>query len=188
LAVLLVTGVTLRPLMAPTVSHASKVFTRCSPACARADFSGQWQMDLAGSDAIGPVLRELGINRVLAALVGRLSVRQEISQDDTCVSVSVRTAVSESAIDLQFDGSLTQTPGLSGGMSATVSRWLDEERLETRQRLDDAMVQPDDDCFLTVRSLRTDNVLQEEVAVLRNGKPVPGASATRVLRRVMAGA
>ena len=166
----------------------ASLVTRTSLLCARVDFSGKWEMDLSASDALGPVLKELGMNRIVAALIARVGVEQEISQHDSSVSVRVRTAVSQSEINLQFDGSVTQTPSMNGGDSATVSRWLDDNRLETRQRLDDCVRFPADemvDCFVTVRSLGAGgNTLQEEVIVMRQGEPVPGACARRILRRV----
>ena len=151
---------------------------------AKADFSGEWEMDLSASEALGPTLRALGINRVLAAVIARLGVRQSITQDNESLSIVVKTTISESEIALLFGGTTTQTPGLSGGMTDTVSRWLDEQRLETRQALEEGSP-PKDDAFVTVRSLlEGGSVLQEDCVVLRQGMAVDGASVKRLLRRV----
>ena len=166
---------------APTLRVQSAV--RC-----RANFGGEWEMDLDASDQLGPTLRALGVNRVLAAVITRLGVRQSISQTDEELRIQVKTRVSESEIQLRFDGATTRTPGISGGTTDTTSRWLDDERLETRQALDDpATLAPADESasvFVTVRSLLEDGrVLQEACSVVRQGELVPGASAARLLRR-----
>ena len=114
-------------------------------------------MDLGASDALGPVLREMELNRVLAALVSRLSVSQTIRQDADKVCVTVKTRLSTDEIELRLDGTLTKLPGLSGGLVDAASCWLDDARLETRQHLiADASGRPDApdaDAFITVRSL-----------------------------------
>merc|ERR1711920_862545 len=84
LLLLQVDALSLRPSLRPAMlsrhdAASSDVYRTCM--CARTDFSGQWEMDLSQSDPLGPVLRELGINRVVAALIARLSVTQVISQD-----------------------------------------------------------------------------------------------------------
>ena len=146
-------------------------------------------MDLGASDALGPVLREMQLNRVLAALVSRLSVSQTIRQDADKVCVTVKTRLSTDEIELRLDGALTKLPGLSGGLVDAASRWLDDARLETRQHLiADASGRPDApdaDAFVTVRSLHDGgDTLWEEVCVCRRGAAVPGAAARRVLRKV----
>merc|ERR1711879_977370 len=180
------TALTLPAQVAATSGCAPQYRTRRTrEVTAKVDFTGEWEMDLSASDPLGPTLRELGVNRVLAAVVARLSVSQSITQDDDSLCVTVKTRVSESEIKLRFDGSLTSTPGISGGMVDTVSRWLDEGRLETRQALDDAA--PDDatgNAFVTVRSLvEGGTVLQEACSVVKEGKPIAGAFAKRLLRR-----
>ena len=156
----------------------------------RADFSGEWKMDLATSEALGPVLRELGLNRVLASVVAKLGVSQTISQDRDKLTIQVKTRVSKETLTLPFDGSSVLSTAVSGGKTATVTRWLDDQRLETRQSLtaDDAALPPDDaaaDCFVTVRYLRGDDgALVEANSVVRGGVAVEKASALRVLRRV----
>ena len=167
---------------------ASPTPRRSAVIAAKADFSGEWEMDLGASDALGPTLRTLGINRVLAALIARLSVKQSITQDDDALRIMVKTSISESEIALRFDGTTTRTPGIGGGMTATVSRWLDDEQLETRQALSEDDGPPDEatgDAFVTVRSLlEGGSMLQEDVTVVRQGRAVPGASAKRRLRRL----
>ena len=145
---------------APAARHAPRAATlhsRAAVSASAADFAGSWQMDLGASDALGPVLREMQLNRVLAALVSRLSVSQTIRQDTDKVRVTVKTRLSTDEIELRLDGTLTKLPGLSGGLVDAASRWLDDARLETRQHLiADASGRPDApgaDAFVTVRSL-----------------------------------
>ena len=145
---------------APAARHAPRAATlhsRAAVSASAADFAGSWQMDLGASDALGPVLREMQLNRVLAALVSRLSVSQTIRQDADKVCVTVKTRLSTDEIELRLDGALTKLPGLSGGLVDAASRWLDDARLETRQHLiADASGRPDApdaDAFVTVRSL-----------------------------------
>ena len=145
-------------------------------------------MDLAASDYLGPTLSAVGLNRVLAALVTRLSVHQSISQDDASVQIAVRTRLSDEVLALALDGAVTRVPGIAGGRTEAVTRWLDDARLETRQSLaEDASLRPDDasaDVFVTVRSLQDGGAsLHEECSVLRRGVPVAGAEARRILRR-----
>ena len=176
------------PAMPPATSC-----RRAGAAPVMVDFTGQWQMDLAASDALGPLLRELGLNRVVAALVGRLSVQQSITQDSDGVTVRVKTAVSEDTLDLRFDGSVVAARGISGGAASCASRWLDEActRLETRQTLDGADLSGGDvvaalqrDAFVTVRSLRDGGAqLVEECSLVRDGISLPQPRAQRVLRR-----
>ena len=74
-------------------------------------------------------------------------------------------------------------PGITGGETAHVSKWLDDDRLETRQALD--ADSSDADCFVTVRSLRDGGgTLVEAVSVVRGGQLVEGTSAERLLRRL----
>ena len=145
-------------------------------------------MDLKASDHLGPLLRELGLNRVLAAVITRLSVQQTITQGADAVSIEVTTRVSNEAFQLKFDGTVTQIPGITGGRTAAVSRWRDDARLETRQLLDEkAGGRPDDpqaDVFVTLRTLQDGgNTLVEECYVVRGGLPIPGTAAKRFLRR-----
>ena len=156
---------------------------RHPPLRCAADFSGEWEMDLGASDPLGPVLRELGLPRVLAAVVARLAVRQTISQDAERVVISVKTVLSTDELELRLDGAPAPLPALSGARVDAVSAWADEgaTRLETRQKLEPAGDPAD--AFVTVRSLRPDGALCEEVSVVRAGVAVAGASARRILRR-----
>lgn len=149
------------------------------------DFSGEWQMDLASSEKLGPVLRELGVPRVLAAVVTRLGVRQDIAQSDTAVTITCTTALSTDTLELQVDGSASTLPGIVGGATAAVTRWRDESRLETRQCLtaDESAAALDTDYFVTTRFLE-DGMLIEDCAIVRAGRAVQGATAQRRLRRV----
>ena len=157
--------------------------------CKLANFAGEWEMDLKASSALGPALRELGLNRFAAALITRLGVSQTVTQDGAAVTVFVKTSVSSSTLVLTLDGSSTMAPGVTGGESACVSRWLDDERLETRQSVagEGETLPPsaaDADVFVTIRSLREGgNVLVEDVSVVRGGKTVDGTRAERLLRR-----
>ena len=140
---------------APVARHPrATLHPRAAVSASAADFSGAWQMDLGASDALGPVLREMQLNRVLAALVSRLSVSQTIRQDADKVCVTVKTRLSTDELELRLDGALTKLPGLSGGLVDAASRWLDDARLETRQHLiADAPGRPDApdaDAFVTV--------------------------------------
>ena len=172
----------------PPSAHLRAAAARCC-ADARPDFSGQYSMDLKASDPLGPVLRELGLNKVVAALIARVGVEQTISQNAQKLLVEVKTAISTSSLRLTFDGEVTMAPGITGGETACTSRWLDASRLETRQSLSASdNLPPSDpaaDVFITVRSLGEGGaVLVEDVAVVRGGQPVEGATAKRILRRV----
>jgi hypothetical protein len=151
-----------------------------------ADFSGSWQMDLKASDRLGPLLKDLGVPGVLAAVISRLAVKQEIEQDQECVAVTVSTAVSTDLLPLRLDGSEVMLKGISGGSTLAVTRWLDtaETRLETRQcvRASDQPNDPGADVFVTVRSLQ-EGALVEESSVFRAGTAEPSATARRILRR-----
>lgn len=156
---------------------------------------GEWEMDLSSSDALGPMLRELGLNRVLAAVVARLAVKQSITMDAAALTVVVKTSVSEETLVLPFDGSSSTVPGITGGRAACVSRWLDDAQtqLETRQSL--TVVESDsaapaaaaslnDEAFVTVRSLRDGGAsLVESCSLVRGGVVLPQPRAERVLRR-----
>ena len=151
-----------------------------------ADFSGSWEMDLRASDSLGPVLRELKLNSVVAAIVTRLPVRESITQQGDAVTVHVKTRISESVLEL-LPGTVIAMPGISGGTTNAISTWLDSSRLQTVQALEDSpSVRPDEpsaDTFVTVRSLADGGAsLFEDVTVRRGGKPVQ--SARRILRRV----
>ena len=91
-------------------------------------------MDLAASDALGPLLRDLGVNRILAALISRVSVEQTITQDETAVQIAVKTKLSTDALELRFDGTPTLLSALTGGKTPAVSRGSGHS-LETRQSL-----------------------------------------------------
>ena len=177
-------------VLPPSVTHWAAA-PRTDSSAAPATFEGQWQMDLKASDRLGPLLRELGLNRVLAAVITRLPVRQSIAQDADAVSIRVQTRVSDEAFQLRLDGAVSPIPGVTGGRTAAVSRWLDGARLETRQLLDDrAAGRPDDpdaDVFVTVRSLQDGgDTLLEDCSVVRGGGVVPAAVAKRYLRRCSA--
>ena len=153
-------------------------------ASASTDFSGEWRMDLSASDALGPLLRELGLNRILAALITRLSVEQSITQTDHAVNIAVKTSLSTDTLELRLDGTPTLISGLTGGKTPAVSRWLDASRLETRQSLSDAPPDATADCFITVRSLGDGGtLLYEDCAVERGGAAVEGCRTRRILRR-----
>ena len=155
-----------------------------APPVATADFSGEWQMDLDKSEPLGPVLRSLGLNRVLAALVSRVSVSQSITQDNAFVRVAVSTKLSTSQLNLRLDGAMTPLPGLTGDDCDATSGWSDDgQKLETRQKLTPTSAADlSDEAFVTVRSLQSNGgELWEEVTVVRGGSPT--ASARRVLRR-----
>ena len=171
----------------PDVYVRGGVPVMCATEGGRADFSGRWEMDLVASDKLGAILRELGLNPVLASVVTRLPVKETISQQGDAVVVRVTTRISESVLELR-PGELTYMPGIAGGTAAAISTWLDEARLKTVQALDGTCCQPDEpsaDTFVTVRSLRDGrSSLVEECSVLRGGVLVPGCSARRILRRV----
>ena len=151
---------------------------------ASTDFSGEWRMDLSASDALGPLLRELGLNRILAALITRLSVEQSITQSEHAVNIAVKTSLSTDTLELRLDGTPTLISGLTGGKTPAVSRWLDASRLETRQSLSDAPPAATADCFITVRSLGDGGtLLYEDCAVERGGAAVEGCRTRRILRR-----
>lgn len=150
-------------------------------------------MDLGASDALGPLLRVVGLNKVLAAVVARLSVRQSITCDDRALSVVVSTRLSEDTLKLAFDGSVTIVPGITGGRAAATSRWLDDDRLETRQSLKTAendvaaaecATKLNEEAFVTVRSLRDGGrTLVETCSVVQGGVALKQPRVERVLRR-----
>ena len=156
---------------------------------------GEWEMDLPSSDALGPVLRELGLNRVLAAVVARLAVKQSITMDADALTVVVKTSLSEETLVLPFDGACVTVPGITGGRAACVSSWLDDAKtqLETRQSLvivesdsaaSAAAASLDEEAFVTVRSLRDGgDSLVEACSLVRGGVMLPQPRAERVLRR-----
>lgn len=160
--------------------------------------AGEWEMDLAASDALGPLLREIGLNRVLSSLVARLGVKQTISASKDELVINVKTAVSEECLRLPFDGRLVSAPGITGGRSASSSCWLDagQTRLETRQSIITAQTDDEaialgagnslnDEAFVTVRSLRDgSDVLVESCSIVRAGVTLPQPCADRILRRV----
>ena len=80
-----------------------------------ADFSGEWCMDLKASDSLGPLLRELGMSRMLAAVVTRLAVTQRIVQTGSTVTIEVKTPLSTETLELNLDGSEALLPGVTGG-------------------------------------------------------------------------
>ena len=187
LLLLLLDGATsfhLASTLSPRAHGASPraVVPKCSDA--RADFSGEWEMDLGSSDSLGPVLRALGLNRVLAAVVARVGVSQSITQSANELTVVVTTKLSTSTLRMPYDGSSVLAPGVTGGETPCVSRWLDDSQFETRQSLD-ASSPSSGSAFVTVRSLRDGgNVLVEAVSVLDDfGQLVDGTSAERLLRR-----
>lgn len=153
------------------------------------DFSGSWRMDLKASDSLGPMLRELGVPRILAAVLTRLAVSQEIRQDATQVEILVKTPLSTDTLLLHLNGTEGLLPGITGGRTVASSKWLNDGRLETRQcvdegaRLDDAGAK----LFVTTRSLQDGGKsLLEDCSVVQGGVVVEGAIAKRILRRVRA--
>ena len=197
-ALLLASAVLLPSAAGLRMYHNGAVFrvppsaTQSTGVIMRVDFSGSWEMDLKASDKLGPVLRELGVPRVLAAVITRLPVQEEISQADDCVQIQISSSVTNTVLQLRFDGSIGLLPGVAGGSTAATTCWLDEDEslLETRQCLSpDAQRPPNDplcDAFITTRSLLDDGALLEDCLVIRDGRPVPGATARRILRRVTA--
>eukprot|EP00316_Scyphosphaera_apsteinii_P013496 CAMPEP_0119329508 /NCGR_PEP_ID=MMETSP1333-20130426/76035_1 /TAXON_ID=418940 /ORGANISM="Scyphosphaera apsteinii, Strain RCC1455" /LENGTH=205 /DNA_ID=CAMNT_0007338651 /DNA_START=80 /DNA_END=697 /DNA_ORIENTATION=- len=155
-----------------------------------ADFRGEWSMDLAASDSLGPLLRELGLNFILRAIVERLQVEQSVEQDESAVWITVRTALSNEKLELRFNSTITHLPGLTGGRTDAITTWLDDERLETRQLLkpqarSDGAPDFTSDVFITVRSVQDEGQsLWEDVSVVRGGASLPVAKARRILRRV----
>jgi hypothetical protein len=155
-----------------------------------ADFSGEWRMDLEASDDLGAVLRELGVNALLAAVIKRLAVTQSIKQDDHEIAIQVKTMLGTDALQLQLDGSEGLLPGIKGGKTKAASAWVDEQqsRLETRQCVDPqapGLDDPEATLFITTRSLLDDGAsLMEHCAVVKSGVPVETAVARRILRRV----
>ena len=156
-----------------------------------ADFSGEWCMDLKASDSLGPVLRELGTPRMLAAIVTRLAVTQRIVQTGSTVTIEVKTPLSAETLGLNLDGSEALLPGVTGGHTRASTRWLDQERLETRQCVDQSgrLDDPDARLFVTTRSLFDAGAgLLEDCAVVArsSGEDMkPRATAKRILRRVV---
>ncbi len=175
----------------PTVAAACapRAYRSAPVLAAMVDFSGEWRMDLKASDSLGPVLRELGVPRVLAAVVTRLAVTQNILQTESAVTIEVKTALSAETLELKLDGSEVLLPGVTGGRTRASSRWVDDERLETRQCVDERGRLDDPEganLFVTTRSLFDGGAsLLEDCAVVRSsGEGVPKATAKRILRRV----
>jgi hypothetical protein len=142
-----------------------------------ADFSGEWCMDLKASDSLGPLLRELGVSRMLAAVVTRLAVTQRIVQTGSTVTIEVKTPLSAETLELNLDGSEALLPGVTGGRTRASTRWLDRERLETRQCVDQSgrLDDPDARLFVTTRSLFDAGAgLLEDCAELRRGHEAQG--------------
>ena len=166
------------------LSLTQRPFTTRASVTMRADFSGQWAMDLAASEPLGPVLRAIGLGRVAAALISRLGVRQVITQDSSECVITVQTALSSEDLQLRFDGSAVPLQGVKGGKTLTCSRWLDDERLETRQLLKrDSTLSPSDpdaETFITVRFLADGGQSLVESVSLSNAE----ARSNRILRRV----
>ena len=143
-------------------------------------------MDLKASDTLAPVLRELGVPRLLAAVVTRLAVTQSIRHNDEQVEIIVRTPLSIDTMLLSLDGSAGLLPGITGGSTLGASTWLDNERLETRQCVDEGARLDDAHCklFVTTRSLLDGGTcLLEYCSVVKDGVVVEGATARRILRR-----
>ena len=148
---------------------------------APANFSGEWAMDLAASDSLAPLLKEMEMNFMLAAVIERLAVSQTITQDNAALNILVKTPLSSDEVCLPLDGSPSTITSLSGGKTRAVSRWTgaDKQQLETRQTL-----APGEE-FVTVRSLQQQGMqLWEEVWIERDGVLVGGTKARRTLCRV----
>ena len=157
------------------------------------EISGEWEMDLSASDNISPLLRELGLNAILSAVVARLSVRQSISVSTDAINIHVKTRVSKDTLVLPLDGTPVAVPGLSGGQAAAVSGWLDDECTQfcTRQSL--CQVQDSNvaaaaadlakEAFVTLRFLRGATLIESNT-IVRGGVELAEPRAERVLRRV----
>ena len=100
------------------------------------DFSGKWKMDLDSSDKLTPLLKELGVPRILAPIMERLGVRQEIDGKDLHFRVITRLKTDD--FRLSVDTS-TECPSPTGGLTKATSRWVEvtnEEKNESNQFID----------------------------------------------------
>merc|ERR550525_288759 len=127
------------------------------------------------------------MNFLVAKLIDRLGVRQEITQTPEQLEVRVETILGSEAFCLPFDGSETKVPGAAGGRDVQTSGGRASTReglpvLQTVQAVQGSLGSREALLFETVRSLADGGAtLREDVRVLRAGVPV--ACASRVLRR-----
>jgi len=107
------------------------------------------------------------------------------------VTIEVKTPLSTETLELNLDGSEALLPGVTGGRTRASTRWLDRERLETRQCVDQSgrLDDPDARLFVTTRSLfdAGAGLLEDCAVVARSSGEVmkPRATAKRILRRVV---
>ncbi|CAE8584520.1 unnamed protein product [Polarella glacialis] len=144
-------------------------------------------MDLGASSSLKEVLGAVGLNFLVAQLVDRLAVKQEIEQSALGLDVTVKTLMGTNTFVLPFDGSVTEVPGAAGGKNLQSSRWEPSSqgrppRLVTRQAVTGTLNSDDAVIFETMRSLDGADTLYEHVRVLKSGSPV--AQGRRVLRRL----
>ncbi|GMH70953.1 hypothetical protein TrRE_jg6475 [Triparma retinervis] len=153
------------------------------------DFSGYWSMDLGSSDRLKPLLRELGVPRLLCSLLERLAVSQEIGlgEDSSFFNFKVITKFKTDQFSLpaqdcdEEDKRLLPSP--TGGKAEARTIWVScGEKgygLETTQKLKEGLSEV---VFVTTRTLEDEgDVLVELCKVLRNGEET--SRCRRVLRR-----
>lgn len=143
-----------------------------------ADFSGTWQLDLAASQSVGPLLELVGAGSLERRLADSVSVTQVIEQSEAQVRVTTEAMGKRSESTWPLDGSQVRSETRKGQPQVTWLAW-DGSALEARSEvtLESGVVR------MVVR-----RVLEEEGTVMRQSlivTPPDGATvrADRVFRR-----
>lgn len=79
-----------------------------------AEIAGTWQLDLAQSDALDPLLEAQGVSRFVRGIVRRAHVTQHITDTGDALDVTLSSSVIRETRTLVLDGKERQEPDRDG--------------------------------------------------------------------------
>ncbi len=99
------------------------LFGLAHPALASDALDGTYVLDLDASDDLGEVMKELGLNPVMRAVVGRMKTRLTIDGEPTQVTLAVKTPIRSQTQELACDGSTIAVEGGEFGSGTMSLSW-----------------------------------------------------------------
>lgn len=102
------------------------LFGLAHPAAASDTLDGTYVLDLDASDDLGDVMKELGLNPVMRAVVGRMKTRLTIDGEPDKVTLTVKTPIRTQTQELACDGSAIAVEGGEFGSGTMAVTWSED--------------------------------------------------------------